>query len=353
MSDQQTVLRSSAVMAAGTTVSRLSGYLRSILLAAALGNLIHADIFNVANTLPTMLYILLAGGVINAVLVPQLVRSLKSDEDGGSGFASRVMTLVGLFLLVVTVVLVVAAPVVMRLFVPADYPDEAFEHLVFFARLCIPQVFFYGLFAIVGQILNSRGRFGPMMWAPIANNVVAIGTLGLYLLVFGSDDPLSPTYTDAQMWLLGLGSTAGIALQCAVLVPYLRHAGVSLRPRFDFVADPALRHTLRLGTWTVLFVIANQIAYGVVVRLAGTGTAGGDPSGTGYSVYSSAFLIMMVPHSIITVSLATAILPRLASAAAAGDQRGLARTLALTRSEERRVGKECRRLCRSRWSPYH
>ena len=187
------------------------------------------------------------------------------------------------------------------------------------------------MFALVGQLVTSRGSFGPMMWAPIANNVISVAALVVYLLVFGAADGAERTagYTGGQELLLGLGSTLGIAVQLLVLLPYLRVAGFRYRPRFDF-RGTGLGHTLRLGTWTVLFVVVNQLAYTVVVRLASTGTGTGDPEGTGYTVYSSAFLIVMVPHSVITVSLATAILPRLSRAAAEGDLARLGATLART-----------------------
>lgn len=308
--DESRVLANSAVMAAGTAVSRLSGYVRSILLAAALGALAHADVFTVANTVPNMLYILLAGGIMNAVLVPQLVRAATHDADRGEAYTNRVVTLAALFLGVVTVLLVIAAPLLMRLFLDPSLPPEGREAAVDLARYCLPQVFFYGMFVLVGQILNARGRFGPMMWAPIANNVISVSMLVTYLVVFGSDDPLQPGYTAGREALLGIGSTLGIAVQLLILLPYLAKAGVRVRPRFDF-RDTGLGHTLRLGVWTVLFVVVNQIAYTVVVRLASSGTAGGDTAGTGITVYTSTFLIMMVPHSVITVSLATAILPSL------------------------------------------
>ena len=329
--EERSVLSSSAVMAAGTTFSRLSGFIRSVLLAAALGNLVHADVFTIANTIPNMLYILLAGGVFNAVLVPQLVRAMGNDADGGEAYTNRIVTLAALFLASVTIALVLAAPWVVDLYTSDDWPPDAIDSTVAFARLCLPQVFFYGMFVLVGQILNSRGSFGPMMWAPIANNVISVATLVVYLVVFGAADGAERTagYTSGQELLLGLGSTLGIAVQLLVLLPYLRAAGFRYRPRFDF-RDTGLGHTLRLGTWTVLFVIVNQLAYTVVVRLASTGTGTGDPEGTGYTVYSSAFLIVMVPHSIITVSLATAILPRLSRAAAEGDLASLGATLART-----------------------
>jgi putative peptidoglycan lipid II flippase len=326
MSEQQSVLSSSAVMAVGTFFSRVSGFVRSALLAAALGTRIHADVFNIANTLPNMLYILLAGGVVNAVLVPQLVRSLKNDPDGGEAYTSRVITLVGVFLAAVTVVLVLTAQWWMGIFVADSWDRASYDSAVTMARYCLPQVFFYGMFVLVGQVLNSRRRFGPMMWAPITNNIVSVAMLVTYLIVFGAGDPRHGPFTSGQALLIGLGSTVGIAVQLLVLLPYLRAAGVSLRPRFDF-RDAGLGHTLRLGVWTVLFVVVNQIAYAVVVHLASTGSADG---GTGYTIYSAVFLVIMVPHSIVTVSLATAILPRLSASAEAGDDRGVARSLAPT-----------------------
>jgi len=331
--DKSSLLGSSAVMAAGTVVSRLSGFVRSTLLAAALGAQMHADVFNIANTIPNMLYILLAGGVFNAVLVPQLVRAMKNDADGGEAYTNRIITLAGLFLAGVTAVLVIAAPLLMRLFLSDTYFDADHaaqrESAIAFARFCLPQVFFYGMFVLVGQVLNSRRRFGPMMWAPIANNVISVAVLVVYLFVFGPARGAEITggYAAGQEWLLGLGSTIGIAAQFAILLPYLRTAGFRYRPRFDF-RGVGLGRTLRLGVWTVLFVIVNQIAYTVVVRLASGGTAGGE--GTGFTIYSSTFLLVMAPHSIVTVSLATAALPRLSAYAAEHDLAAVARQVAST-----------------------
>ena len=333
-SDQRSLLSSSAVMAVGTVFSRMSGFVRTALLAAALGAGLHADLFTIANTVPNMLYILLVGGVFNAVLVPQLVRAMRGDLDGGEAYTNRIVTLAGLFLVVVTVGLVVGAPLVMDLLLGPEFGEPALaaqrSSAIDFARYCLPQVFFYGMFVLVGQILNARGRFGPMMWAPIANNVLAVAVLVVYLLLHGpattaeQSGPFSPD----QELLLGVGSTLGIAAQLVILVPYLRAAGFRYRPRFDF-RGTGLGHTLRLGTWTVAFVVVNQLAYTVVVRLASSGTAQ-SPEGTGITVYSSAMLIMMVPHSVVTVSLATAVLPRLSASAAEGDLATLASGLAST-----------------------
>jgi putative peptidoglycan lipid II flippase len=328
-------------MAAGTVVSRLSGFVRSTLLAAALGTALHADVFTIANTIPNMLYILLAGGVFNAVLVPQLVRAMKHDADGGAAYTNRVITLAAVFLLAVTVLLVVAAPLVMRLLLDPAYFTSEFsvqrESIIDLARYCLPQVFFYGMFVLVGQVLNARGSFGPMMWAPIANNVISVAVLVTYLLTLGParGSELCGGYSSGAEALLGIGSTLGIAAQFLILLPYLKRAGFSFRARFDFRGS-GLGHTFRLGVWTVLFVIVNQIAYTVVVRLAsgGTiadaGTCSVSTQGTGYTVYSGAFLLAMVPHSIITVSLATAVLPRLSAYAADGDLRALGRSVSET-----------------------
>jgi putative peptidoglycan lipid II flippase len=335
--DESRILSSSAVMAAGTVVSRLSGFVRSALLVAALGNVLHADLFNIGNTVPNMLYILVAGGIFNAVLVPQLVRSMRNDADGGEAYTNRVVTAAVLFLGVVTLLLVLAAPWVMSLYLDPRFDDPSLatqrESVIDFARYCLPQVFFYGVFVLLGQILNSRGRFGPMMWAPIANNVIAVGVLVIYLVVFGPATEAEQTagFTSGQEALLGLGSTVGIAAQLLILLPFLKSAGFRFRPRFD-LRDTGLGHTLRLGVWTVLFVVVNQIAYTVVVRLASGGTAaavdGG--TGTGYTVYAQSFLIVMVPHAVVTVSLATAILPRLSDRANVGDLGGVAGTLSLS-----------------------
>jgi putative peptidoglycan lipid II flippase len=355
----QSILSSSAVMAAGTVVSRLSGFVRNAMLAAALGTALHADIFTIANTLPNMLYILLAGGVFNAVLVPQLVRAQTFDADGGEGYTSRVITVAALFLAGVSAVLVIAAPVLVRLFLDGSYftPELASqrESVIAFTRYCVPQVFFYGMFVLVGQVLNARGTFGPMMWAPIANNVISVAVLGVYLWSFGpvSDlcrpgGPSDPAvlsgpgsavggYTGAQELLLGLGSTVGIAVQLIILVPFLQRAGYRFRPRFD-LRGTGLGHTMRLGIWTVLFVVVNQVAYTVVVKIASSGTAEAfghvcgahHTGGTGYTIYSSAFLLVMVPHSIVTVSLATAMLPRLSAFAAQSDLRALADSVSST-----------------------
>ncbi|MFH7322820.1 murein biosynthesis integral membrane protein MurJ [Aeromicrobium sp. HA] len=318
--------RASAWMALGTIVSRITGLLRSLVLLAVVGSALNGSLFNVANSIPNSLYILVAGGIFNVVLVPQLVRAMKNDPDGGDAYANRIITLGLLVLGIATVVLMLAVPVLLRLLFGPDLFTDDFtrqrESAQLLMLLCMPQVFFYGAFVLVGQILNSRQRFGPMMWAPIVNNLVALGVLGAYAVVFGVATPgAADGFSTGEAWLLGLGSTLGIAVQALVLVPYLRQVGFRFRPRFDF-RGVGLGHTLRLGAWTLAFIVVNQISYFVIVRLASSADIEGKKEGVpsaGQVVYDVGFLISQVPHGVITVSLATAIIPTLAARAAEHD----------------------------------
>ena len=179
-------------MALGTVVSRITGFVRLLLIAFTIGTLLDADLFNNANTIPNALYILVAGGIFNVVLVPQLVRTMKQDADGGDAYAQRVITLGLLVLAVATAVLLLVVPGLVHLVFDQKLFTPGFEDQRESARLlmwlCMPQVFFYGAFVLVGQVLNARGRFGPMMWAPIANNLVAVAVLGIYIGVFGTSN---------------------------------------------------------------------------------------------------------------------------------------------------------------------
>lgn len=310
-------------MALGTIVSRITGMFRSLLLLAVIGTALNGTIFNVANSIPNSLYILVAGGVFNVVLVPQLVRAMKNDADGGEAYSNRVITLGLLVLGVATVVLVLAVPWLLHIFFKPDLftPELAVQRqsAQLLAMLCMPQVFFYGAFVLFGQILNSRERFGPMMWAPIINNLSSLGVLTLYAVVFGiAESGADDGFTTGEALLLGIGSTAGIMIQALVLLPYLRQVNFRYRPRFDF-RGVGLGHTLKLGAWTLAFIVVNQIAYFSILRIA----TGADLEGSkrkvasaGQVVYDVGFLITQVPHGVITVSLATAIIPTLAALAA-------------------------------------
>ena len=321
---QRGLLGPSTVMAAGTIVSRLTGFGRAMIIAAALGLGLTADTFNVPNVIPTTLYILVAGGVLNSVLVPALVRAIKGDADGGVAYSQRLFSVVVTVLGIATVVCVAAAPWIVRAFVSPEFLtprlEPFFENMVMFARFCLPQIFFYGLYVLIGQMLNARGRFGPMMWAPILNNVVAIAVFAAFIVVMGTNT--DRPFTDTEVLLLGLGSTAGVAAQALILLPVLRRTGFRIRFRTDW-RHAGLGQAARLGLWTIAFVLVNQVAYLFVVRTATGGAASAfvdvNTTGAGFSVYANAMLIMMVPHSVITVSLATALLPQLSDHASDGN----------------------------------
>ena len=320
MSNEPDFVRSSAVMAAGTLVSRLTGLLRSLLLVVALGTSIFADTFNVANTLPTVLYILLAGGALNSVFVPQLVRAMKDDPDGGEAFTSRLLTIVTLILTVITALSVIFSPLLVRIYAPKftnQGIETEFSLTVTFMRYCLPQILMMGIFVMWSQVGNARGKFGPMMWAPVANNLVVIAVLIIFLVI--APDVTAETITPAQVALLGLGTSLGFVIQAALLFPVVAKSGLNLRPRFDW-KDSNLTKSFKLGAWTLLFVFINQIGYLVVVNVATAASAAakiaGITTGVGFTPYSYAYFVFILPHSIITVSVITALLPRISRMAA-------------------------------------
>ncbi|MGW7572769.1 murein biosynthesis integral membrane protein MurJ [Streptomyces sp. NPDC054765] len=319
------LLKSSAVMAAGTMVSRLTGFIRSALIVAALGGAVLGDSWQVAYQLPTMIFILTIGGGLNSVFVPQLVRAMKEDEDGGEAYANRLLTLVIVVLGVLTVLAVVAAPLLVKM-VSFDISRDpaANEVAVAFTRYCVPTIFFMGLHVVMGQILNARGRFGAMMWTPVLNNIVMIATFGLFIWVYGTAKTSHigvTTIPDEGIRLLGIGTLLGLVVQALAMIPYLRDADFTLRLRFDWRGH-GLGKAAKLAKWTVLFVLANQAGVLVVTQLStwagNTADQQGHP-GTGFISYASAQLIWNMPQAIITVSVMAALLPRLARSAHDGD----------------------------------
>ncbi|WP_274917493.1 murein biosynthesis integral membrane protein MurJ [Streptomyces sp. WZ-12] len=317
--------KSSALMAAGTIVSRITGFLRTLVMAAAIGVSTLSDSYQVANVLPTMIYVLVGGGALNAVFVPQLVRAMKRDEDGGEAYANRLLTLVAVALAGATVVCVLGAPLLVRTLSPDIAGDPSRMALtVAFARYCLPTMFFMGVHVVLGQILNARGRFGAMMWTPVLNNVVTIATFATFIWAFGgfTDSGVSPsTVTPEGVRLLGLGTLLGLVVQALAMLPYLRDAGVRLRPRFDFRGQ-GLGKAMGLAKWTLLFVLANQIGMTVVTQLAtkaGAAAERAGHTGAGFTSYTYAYQIWQMPQAIITVSVMTAVLPRISRAAQEDD----------------------------------
>ncbi|MFJ8696260.1 murein biosynthesis integral membrane protein MurJ [Streptomyces roseolilacinus] len=312
------LLKSSAVMAAGTLVSRLTGFLRSLVITGALGAATLGDAFTVASTLPTMIYILTVGGGLNSVFVPQLVRSMKNDEDGGEAYANRLLTLVMVALAVIVGIAVFLAPLLVHAMSPtiADDPD-ANSVAVTFARFCLPTIFFMGVHVVMGQVLNARGKFGAMMWTPVLNNIVVIFTFGLFIWVYGAYSETkmgADVIPDEGVRLLGVGMLLGLVVQALAMIPYLREAGFRFRPRFDWKGQ-GLGKTIRLAKWTVLFVLANQAGVVVVTQLATAAGKASGADGAGILAYSNAQLIWGMPQAIITVSVMAALLPRISRAA--------------------------------------
>ncbi|MEU3600841.1 murein biosynthesis integral membrane protein MurJ [Streptomyces sp. NPDC006798] len=317
--------KSSAVMAAGTIVSRLTGFLRNLVMAGAIGVGVLSDTYQVANVLPTMIYVLVGGGALNAVFIPQLVRAMKNDEDGGEAYANRLLTLVVVLLTGVTVLCVVAAPMLVTMMSPTIASDpQKKEVAVAFARYCIPTIFFMGLHVVLGQILNARGRFGAMMWTPVLNNVVIIASFGAFIWAFGSftDSGVNTTtITPEGIRLLGLGTMLGLVVQALAMLPYLRDAGFRMRLRFDWRGH-GLGKAAKLAKWTLFFVLANQLGMIVVTQLATSAGATAEKhgfTGTGITAYNFALLLWQLPQAIITVSVMTAVLPRISRSAHDGD----------------------------------
>lgn len=316
------LLKSSAVMAAGTMVSRLTGFIRSALIVSALGLGLLGDSFQVAYQLPTMIYILTVGGGLNSVFVPQLVRAMKDDDDGGEAYANRLLTLVMVALALLTAAAWLAAPLLVRaLSNPVASDPAANEVAVTFTRYFLPSIFFMGVHVVMGQILNARGRFGAMMWTPVLNNIVIIVTLGTFIWVYGTaaDSKMQVSNIPPEgLRLLGIGVLLGLVVQALAMIPYLRETGFRMRLRFDWKGH-GLGKAAMLAKWTILFVLANQAGALVVTQLSTAAGLDSDVEGTGFAAYANAQLIWGLPQAIITVSLMAALLPRISRSAAEDD----------------------------------
>jgi putative peptidoglycan lipid II flippase len=316
-------MKPSAVMAAGTVVSRVTGVFRDIAATAALGFFLVSDAFSLGNSLPTVIYILVIGGALNAVFVPQLVRRMKEDADDGRAYADRLITLVGSILLVFSILAVLCAPLIVDLYTPDNYPANEYDLAVAFARLCLPQVLFYGIYTMLSQVLNARGRFGAPMFAPIANNIVAISTFLLFIAVAGTSAASDGVLTTQQVLILGIGTTLGVIVQALILIPVLVRSGYRWKPRFDWKGS-GLGKTGTLALWTIGLVFVNQAAYIVITRLAAKANVDAAAAGlvaAGLTTYQKAHLVFMLPHSVITVSIVTAMLPALSRVAHGGNRR--------------------------------
>ena len=294
-------------MAVATLVSRITGFIRIVLLAAILGAAL-SSAFSVANQLPNLVAALVLEATFTAIFVPVLARAERDDPDGGTAFVRRLVTLATALLLVATVLSVAAAPLLVRLMLGSD-PQVNRSLTTAFAYLLLPQVIFYGLSSVFMAILNTRNVFGPPAWAPVINNVVAIVTLGVYLLVPGelSLDPVE--MGNAKLLVLGIGTTLGVFAQTAVLLVAIRKERISLRPLWGL--DDRLRRFGGMAAAMVLYVLISQVGLVVGNQIASSAAASGP------AIYNYTWLVLMLPFGMIGVTVLTVVMPRLSRNAAA------------------------------------
>ncbi|MFF3857070.1 murein biosynthesis integral membrane protein MurJ [Micromonospora sp. NPDC002575] len=313
----------SAVMAIGSLVSRGTGFLRTLALTAALGGALVGDAYTTAQILPGMVYEFLLGGILTSVLIPVLVRRRKADADQGQAYSQRLLTLAVLTLAVAALLAVAGAGLLTSLYA-SDKSSGAYQSLVTdLSYLMLPMIFFTGLSALISAVLNTRGHFAAPMWAPILNNIVVIGTAGLYIAIFGAEIVEPEQMTTGRILLIGGGTLLGVAIQAAGLLPALRKVGFRWRLRFDFRAL-GLGELGRLGAWMFCYVAVSQIGLIVLFNLL---NRAGRENAAGPLIYNNVFLLLMMAHGIIAVSIITALMPRMSAAAADGRYSDLAADL--------------------------
>lgn len=310
----RSLARSGAVMASGTVVSRLLGMLRSALLAGVLGvGLLSSDAFDVANNLPNQFYLLLAGGILSAVLVPQITRAA-SHTDGGEEFVNRVLTLSMTIMLGATILITAAAPFLVALY-SGGWSEQTRHLSTTFALICLPQIFFYALYTVLGQVLNARGQFAAYMWVPALANIVGIAGLVWFYLMLPRQAAVED-WTPAMIWVLAGSTTLGVIVQALALVIPLRRSGFRYRPVWG-IRGVGLGSASRVALWTFAAVGVSQLGFIVTSRVLTRSTSLASEQGlvvAGKLGYSNAFLLFMLPHSLVTVSLVTALFTRLSHA---------------------------------------
>jgi putative peptidoglycan lipid II flippase len=315
------LLRSSGGMALGTMASRLTGFVRNAVLIYAMGTLLLGDAYNLANTLPNIVYNLALGGILTSVVVPLLVNAAKRDRDRGEAYDQRIFTLAVMALGGITLVATLAAAPITAVYA-TGMTNAAAHHLTeIFAYFFIPQIFFYGISSLAGAILNARGSFAAPMWTPVVNNIVVI-VVGVTFMAIAGLNRTPQNISATEIWLLGIGTTLGIVLQTAALIPSLRRVGFRWRPRYDF-----RRHEVseigRMGGWMFGYVLTTQVAFlvtTVVANKAGT-RVGQHAPGAGFAAYSNAYTLFQLPYAIVGISVITALLPRMSAHAAEGQYR--------------------------------
>ncbi|TDD70582.1 murein biosynthesis integral membrane protein MurJ [Actinomadura rubrisoli] len=321
------VAHSSAVMAVGTAFSRLTGFLRTVVIGAALGTALLGDAYQAAEMIPYTVYELLLGGLLASVFVPFLVKRRMRDADGGTATEQRLLSVVLLALAVLTAAAVLAADQLISLYA-GGYTGRQREVAVLLTRLLLPQIFFIGVSGLASTMLNVRHRFGAPMWAPVANNLITMAAALAFLWVAGRGRTPG-TVTDGQLALLGLGSAFGTAAQGVLLAWTLWSAGFRWRPRLD-LRGSGFGEAVRTAAWMLLYIVVAQGGVLVTANVAtragerASRAAGHPVTGSGLAVYKFALVVFQLPYAIIAVSVITALLPRM-SAHVAGGRRDLVR----------------------------
>ncbi len=310
------VAKSSLLMASGTILSRILGFVRAVILAAAIGVTTDAaDAFGVANQLPNNVYAIIVGGLLNAVLVPQIVKA-RSNADGGKGYVDRLLTLIITVFFAVTLVTTLAAPLLVSIYTNG-WTQQQLALATAFAYWCLPQLFFYGLYSILGEVLNARSTFGPFMWAPVLNNLVSMAGLVAFVFIFGADPTGSravENWTAAQIAMLAGTATAGVAAQALILFVAWRRVDLKLSFNFKWRGF-GLRPALKAASWSLGMVVVTQIG-GLVQTIVASGAVsarGTNPAVASVAAAAIAWLIFMVPHSVGTVSIATVYFTKMAN----------------------------------------
>ncbi|WP_431278830.1 murein biosynthesis integral membrane protein MurJ [Leifsonia poae] len=299
--------RASAMLASGTLVSRVLGFVKAWLLLQAIGAVAFAaNPYATSTIVPNSIYALIAQGILNAVLVPQIVRA-SSNPDGGRAYINKLVTLGIIIFGSVALIATLLSPVLMQLF---GLRGAQAEIATAFAYWSLPQIFFLGLYTLLGEVLNARKSFGPFTWAPVVNNIIGIGMLLFFIISFGSDaagNRQADDWNPLMVAILAGGATLGVAVQAFILFFFWRRVG--LRFRFDFGwRGVNLGHAGRAAAWTLGMVIATQIAGAIETNVANS--AGEQYAGP--QVMNNAWLIFMLPHGIIAVSIVTAYYTRMA-----------------------------------------
>ncbi|WP_159500967.1 murein biosynthesis integral membrane protein MurJ [Microbacterium sp. 18062] len=305
--------RASVLLGAGTIVSRVTGLLRTVVLVGVVGSVGSraADAFALANQLPNNVYAIISAGILTAVIVPQIVRE-SARSDGGQRFISALFTAGITLLLAVTAIVTLCAPLLISLYA-RDFSPAQHALATVFAYWCLPQIFFYGLYSLLGETLNARRIFGPFTWAPVVNNIVSIAGFLAIIAVFGGDLTDVEAWTPLAITTLGATATFGIAVQALILLFFWRRTGLRLRPDFHW-RGLGFRNMGRLAGWTAAMVVVGQIA-GIVQTQVAT-----QASGTGASIAAmqNAWLIFMLPYSIIVLSIGTPYFTQISEHASAG-----------------------------------